>query len=153
MSFLSYKVDEEHAIQMGAFANYHPVKTLALPVLGYTYRIRANEGLSLLLGFPRAYVGYHLTPKLLLNAGMIYSQAVIRLADESGIENKGYVEAKDFQSNLGLRYELSDNFVVRADILYTFKRDFTIFDHDAHELESYSIEPSAGAILTLKYLF
>lgn len=153
MSFLSYRVDEDHAIQIGAFANYHPVKTLALPVLGYTYRIRENDGLSLLLGFPRAYVGYHLTPKLLLNAGMIYSQAVIRLADESGIENKGYVEAKDFQSNLGLRYELSNKFEVRADLLYTFKRDFTIFDHDANELESYSIEPSAGAILTLKYLF
>jgi hypothetical protein len=153
MSFLSYKVDEDHAIQMGAFANYHPVKTLALPVLGYTYRIRANDGLSLLLGFPRAYVGYHITPKLLLNAGMIYSQAVIRLADESGIENRGYVEAKDYQSNIGLRYELSENLLVRADLLYTFKRDFSIFDHGSHELESYSIEPSAGAILTLRYLF
>lgn len=153
LSFLSYKVDNEHAIQIGAFANYHPVKTLALPVLGYTYRIRETDGLSMVLGFPRAYVGYHLTPKLLFKAGMIYSQAVIRLADDSGIEERGYVEAKDFQSNLGLRYEINDNFELSADLLYTFKRDFTIYNNDANEIDSYSIEPSVGAIVKLKYLF
>lgn len=153
MSFLSYKVDEKHAIQMGAFANYHPVKTLALPVLGYTYRVREKDGLSMVLGFPRAYVGYHITPKLLFNAGMIYSQAVIRLADDSGIEERGYVEAKDFQSNIGVRYEISEHLELSADILYTFKRDFTIYNNDADEISSYGIEPSAGAIIKLRYLF
>lgn len=153
LSFLSYKVDNNHAFQMGVFANYHPVKTLALPVLGYTYRIREKDGLSMVLGFPKAYVGYHLTSTLLLNAGMIYSQAVIRLADESGIEDSGYVEAKDYQSNIGLRYELNKNLDLSADLLYTFKRDFTIYNHNADEIESYGIDPSAGAILKLKYLF
>ncbi len=84
---------------------------------------------------------------------MIYSQAVIRLADDSGIEEKGYVEAKDFQSNIGLRYELSENLELSADLLYTFKRDFTIYNNDADEIDSYGIEPSAGAILKLRYLF
>ena len=153
LSFLSYKVDEQHAIQMGAFANYHPVKTLALPVLGYTYRLREKEGLSVLLGFPRAYVGYKLSPNLLFNAGMVYSQAVIRLADDSGIEEGGYVEAKDFQSNIGLRYEWNEQLELSGDLLYAFKRDFAIFDHQADEIESYSIEPSAGLMVKLKYRF
>ena len=153
LSFFSYKVDDEHAIQMGAFANYHPVKTLALPVLGYTYRIRETDGLSVLLGFPRAYVGYHVNKDLLLNAGMIYSQAIIRLADDSGIEMRGYVEAKDYQANIGVRYALSEHLELSADLLYTFKRDFTIFNHDADELESYGIDSSAGVIVKLKYLF
>ncbi|HSR74898.1 MAG TPA: hypothetical protein VLL31_08665 [Sulfurovum sp.] len=153
LSFLSYRVDEKHAIQMGAFANYHPVKTLALPVLGYTYRVREKDGLSVLLGFPRAYVGYQLSPNLLFNAGMIYSQAVIRLADESGIEEGGYVEAKDFQSNIGLRYELNERLELRGDLLYAFKRDFTIYGHDADEIQSYSIEPSAGMMVKMKYRF
>lgn len=153
LSFLSYKVDEQHAIQMGAFANYHPVKTLALPVLGYTYRLREKEGLSVLLGFPRAYVGYKLSPNLLFNAGMVYSQAVIRLADDSGIEEGGYIEAKDFQSNIGLRYEWNEQLELSGDLLYAFKRDFAIFDHQADEIESYSIEPSAGFMVKLKYRF
>ncbi len=152
-SFFSYKFDDEHAFQFGAFANYHPVKSLALPVLGYTYRVREEEGLTMVLGFPRTYVGYHLSPDLLLNAGVIYSQAVIRLADDSGIEPQGYSEAQDFQSNIGLRYTLGEKWEISADLLYAFKRDFTVYDRDANEVESYSIEPSAGAMLKLRYLF
>lgn len=152
-SFFSYKLDDEHAFQLGAFANYHPVKSIALPVLGYTYRVRETDGLTMVLGFPRAYIGYHLSPKLLLNAGMIYSQAVIRLADDSGIEPEGYSEAKDYQSNIGLRYMISDKFEISANILYAFKRDFTIYDRNENEVDSYSIEPSAGAMIKLKYIF
>lgn len=152
-SFFSYKLDNEHAFQLGAFANYHPVKSIALPVLGYTYRERETDGLTMVLGFPRAYIGYHLSPELLLNAGMIYSQAVIRLADDSGIEPEGYSEAKDYQSNIGLRYMINDKFEISANVLYAFKRDFTIYDRNENEVDSYSIEPSAGAMIKLKYLF
>ena len=152
-SFFSYKFDDEHAIQLGAFANYHSVKTLVLPVLGYSYRVRETDGLKMVLGFPRAYIGYQISPEILLNAGMIYSQAVIRLADDSGIEPQGYSEAKDFQANIGFRYEINKHFELSTDLLYAFKRDFTIYDHNADEIDSYSIEPSAGAIVKLKYLF
>ncbi len=152
-SFFSYKVDEDHSIQLGAFANYHSVKTLALPVIGYSYRARETDGLKMVIGFPRAYIGYHVNPEILLNAGMIYSQAVIRLADDSGIEPEGYSEAKDFQANLGFRYEINKHFELSADILYAFKRDFTIYDRNSNEVDSYSIEPSFGGIIKLKYLF
>lgn len=152
-SFFSYKVDDDHAIQLGAFANYHSVKTLALPVIGYSYRARETDGLKMVIGFPRAYIGYQISPVILLNAGMIYSQAVIRLADDSGIEPGGYSEAKDFQANLGFRYEVNKHFELSADLLYAFKRDFTVYDHNADEVDSYSIEPSFGGIVKLKYLF
>lgn len=152
-SFFSYRVNDDHSIQLGAFANYHPVKTLVLPVLGYSYRARETDGLKMVIGFPRAYIGYHLNPDILLNAGMIYSQAVIRLADESGIEPEGYSEAKDFQANLGFRYEINKHFEISADLLYAFKRDFTIYDHNADEVDHYSIEPSFGGIVKLKYRF
>lgn len=152
-SFFSYKIDEEHAIQLGAFANYHSVKTLVLPVLGYSYRARATDGLKMVIGFPRAYIGYQLNPEILLNAGMVYSQAVIRLADDSGIEPEGYSEAKDFQANLGFRYEFNKHFELSADLLYAFKRDFTIYNRNADEIDDYSIESSFGGIVKLKYLF
>ena len=152
-SFFSYKVDDDHSIQLGAFANYHSVKTLALPVLGYSYRARETDGLKMVIGFPRAYIGYHLSPEILLNTGMVYSQAVIRLADDSGIEPEGYSEAKDFQANFGLRYEINKHFEISADLLYAFKRDFTIYDHNSDEVDDYSIESSLGGIIKLKYRF
>jgi len=152
-SFFSYKIDDDHSIQIGAFANYHSVKTLALPVIGYSYRARETDGLKMVIGFPRAYIGYQLNPEILINAGMVYSQAVIRLSDESGIEPEGYSEAKDFQANLGFRYEINKHFELSVDLLYAFKRDFTVYDRNADEVDSYSIDPSFGGIIKLKYLF
>lgn len=152
-SFFSYKFNKDHAILLGAFANYHRVKTRVLPVLGYTYRARAKDGVQMVLAFPHAYIGYHVSPELLLNAGVVYSQAVIRLADDSGIAPKGYIEAKDFLGNIGVRYEFSKNFELSADLLYAFKRDFTIYKSDTSKVDIYTIKPSAGGTLKLKYTF
>lgn len=151
--FFSYKIDEDHSLQLGAFANYHPVTTLALPVVGYSYRAREDDGFQLVLGFPRAYAGYHLAKGVLLNAGFIYSQAVICLADDSGIEPAGYVEAQDYQGNAGVRYSFGDAWQLNVDVLYAFRRDFTVYDSGAHRVDHYSIDPSFGAMLKLRYAF
>jgi len=152
-SFFSYKLDSDHSIQLGAFANYHSIKTLVLPVAGYSYRAREKDGLKVILGFPRAFIGYHVNPKLLLNTGFIYSQAVIRLAEDSGIEPRGYIEAKDYQANVGFSYDISSHFNLSGDILYTFVREFNLYNHNADKIDNYSIEPSIGATVRLKYLF
>lgn len=151
--FFSYAFDSDHSLQLGAFANYHPITTLALPVIGYSYRAREDDGFQAVLGFPRAYAGYHLDKGLLVNAGFIYSQAVIRLADESGIEPSGYVEAKDYHGNLGVRYTLNASWQFNADLLYAFQRNFTIYDNSAHQIDSYTIDPSFGAMVKLRYAF
>jgi hypothetical protein len=152
-SFASYKLDEDHSIQMGAFANYHPVRTFGLPVMSYSYRARSRDGVQLILGFPRAYVGYFINPKTLLRAGMIFSQSVIKLSRDSTLQNDGYVEAKDYMSNLGLSYELSDSFRIEGDLLYSIKRDFILYNAAGQEQKSYGIDPSVGVNLRLRYLF
>lgn len=152
-SFASYKLDEDHSFQMGAFANYHPISTLALPVVSYSYRARKNNGLQVVLGFPRAYAGYYLNDTLLLRSGFIYSQSVIKLSDSSSISQAGYIEAKDYMGSFGLVYEATENFVIDGDILYSIKRDFTIYNHSGVEEDTYSIKPSLGVSLRLKYLF
>jgi|GEM_PF-882132 len=152
-TFASYKIDEEHSIQMGAFANYHPVSTLALPVISYSYRARQTDGFQVVLGFPRAYVGYFINDATLVRGGMIFSQSVIKLSDESVVEKSGYIEAKDYMSNFGLTYELTPSFTIDADILYSLKRDFIIYNSAGDEQQSYSIDPSFGLNLRLRYLF
>ncbi|MCJ7765646.1 MAG: hypothetical protein MUP09_06870, partial [Thiovulaceae bacterium] len=72
-SFASYKISDEHAIQFGAFANYHPISTLALPVISYSYRARQSDGFKFILGFPRTYVGYHVREETLIRFGVIFS--------------------------------------------------------------------------------
>lgn len=152
-SFASYKIDDEHAIQFGAFANYHPISTLALPVISYSYRARQSDGFKFILGFPKTYAGYHLNEETLIRFGIVFSQSVIRLSDTSPIEESGFIEAKDYMSNLGLSYELNKNFNIETDLLYGFKRDLIIYSKNANELSNYSIDSSLGLSFKLTYTF
>ncbi len=151
--FASYRLDQDHSIQMGAFANYHPISTLVLPVMSYSYRARQRDGFQLVLGFPRAYVGYYVSDKMLLRSGMIFSQSVIRLSDSSVVESGGYIEAKDYMGNMGVSYEFSSKFTLDVNFLYSLKRDFIIYNSAGAEESKYSIDPSMGVNLRLKYLF
>lgn len=152
-SFASYKIDKDHTVQMGAFANYHKVSTLVLPVISYSYRARQNNGLQVVLGFPRTYIGYHADKDTLLKLGVIFSQSVIKLSDNSSIENSGFIEAKDYMGNLGLSHEFNDHLRLESNLLYSLKRNFTIFDAQGNEQASYAIEPSFGANIKAVWLF
>lgn len=152
-SFFSYKMDEDHTFQFGAFANYHPIKTLALPVMSYSYRARKRDGLQVVLGFPRTYVGYHLNETTLVRFGALFSQSVIKLSSNSVIQSGGYVEAKDYMSSFGVSYEASDALRIEIDLLYSLSREFNFFDSAGNETSYHSINPSLGANMKLSYRF
>jgi hypothetical protein len=152
-TFLSYKIDDDHTLQFGGFGSYHPVASMALPVLSYSYRARKRDGFTAVLGFPRSYLGYRLSPSLQINAGMIYSQAVIRLADDNALSPRGYLEANDYMGNMGVRCNVTETIELNADLLYAFKREFTRYDHRGDPLNRVSIDPSVGAMIRLRYLF
>jgi len=152
-SFASYRIDDDHAVQTGAFANYHKVSTLALPVISYSYRARQPDGLRVILGFPRTYIGYHTNKATLLKLGMIFSQSVIKLSNDSPIERSGYIEAKDYMGNLGISHDFTKHLRLEGNILYSLKRDFTIFDAEGNQQSSYAIEPSLGGSLKIVWLF
>ena len=152
-SFASYKLSDDHTIQMGAFANYHPTSTFALPIVSYSYRARQSNGFQFVLGFPRTYIGYHLNEATLLRTGMIFSQSLTKLGDASVISPAGYIEAKDYMGNIGISYTFNTHFSLETDLLYSVKREFTFYNNDAKEQETYEIEPSFGASVRLKYLF
>lgn len=152
-SFASYRIDDDHAIQTGAFANYHKVSTLVMPVISYSYRARQPDGLRVILGFPRTYIGYHTNKKTLFKLGMIFSQSVIKLSNNSNIERSGYIEAKDYMGNLGISHNFSEHLRLEANILYSLKRDFKIFDEQGNQHSSNSIKPSLGTSIKAVWLF
>ena len=153
LGFASYRLNNEHSIQIGGFANYHPTETLVLPALSYSYRERYKEGWQFVLGFPRTHVGYHIDEKTLMRLGMMFSQSLVRLSDESVIQRSGYVEAKDYLSNLGITYEFNKHFSLSTDLLYTIKREFIIYDSSANEVQNNTIKNALGANMRLVYRF
>lgn len=152
-SFASYKIDEDHTIQMGAFINYHSVSTLVLPILSYSYRAAYRDGFKFVLGFPRTYVGYHLSREALVSFGMIYSQNVTKLSNSSVVRKGGFVETSDFLANIGLKYELTNSLELQADLLYGLEREFIMYNSNGNSKKSYDIESSIGAGLKVVYTF
>ena len=152
-SFASYKLNDNHTFQLGAFMNYHPTETLALPILSYSYRARKSDGLQVVLGFPRTYIGYYYNKNTLLRLGVVYSQSLVRLSNKSTIELSGYIETKDYMSNVGIAYEFNDSFMFNLDILYSIKRDFIIYNQNSSELNKHSIDPTLGLSAKLSYRF
>jgi hypothetical protein len=152
-SFGSYKIDADHTVQMGLFGNYHPVASIILPVISYSYRARQSEGFQAVLGFPRTYVGYRIKEKLLLSGGLIYSQAVVKLGADNGLTPGGYLETKDYFGNLGATYDLTKHWQAEVNWLYALRREFTRYDSSEVELGKETIKPSSGIMLKLRYLF
>lgn len=152
-SFASYKLDAQNTLTVGAFANYHPTSTFAMPAMSYSYRAKEQEGFKFILGYPRTYAGYHLSSDALIRFGMIFSQSVIRLADQSTIAQGGFIEAKDYMGNLGVSYTFGEHYSLESDILYSLKREFTLYTEEAQKIDTYFIKPSFGINFKLSYLF
>lgn len=149
--FASYRLCKDHTIQTGAFSTYHPVRTITLPVLSYSYRVREQDGIVAVLGFPRTYVGYHATKESLFWLGALYSQSLAKLAKESYLAKEGYIEAKDYMANIGWRYRYSESLSLETDLLFSLSRDFRVYDKDADEVFYRRIENSWGASFALKW--
>ena len=148
-TFASYTINDDHTIQIGAFGSYHPVRTLVLPIVSYSYRARHKDGIQVILGFPNTHIGYHFNRDTLIRLGVVYSNSLFRLSDNSSVEPSGFNEFQDFMGNAGISYDLNRDIKLTGDFLYSIKRDFTIYDKHGTKLESYVIEPAAGIKFTI----
>jgi len=146
-SFASYAIDSDHSLQVGFFGTYHPVKTIALPIISYSYRARSRDGVQVIIGFPRTYIGYHINQDTLIRVGATASNSLIRLSNTSTIEKEGYSKFEDYMVNLGISYDYSNKLKLTGDLLYTVQRDFTIYDKNGNELNNYEMGSSKGVML------
>lgn len=150
-SFASYSINDDHSIGLGLFGKYHPVSSTVLPIASYSYRANSKDGLQVMLGFPQTHVGYHVNPDTLLRLGFTFSNSLIRLSDSSTIEKKGYSEFQDYMTNIGISYDINKKIKLMTDVLYTLKRDYTIYNKDGEELSNYEIDPTTGIMFKIVF--
>nr|WP_321268485.1 hypothetical protein [uncultured Sulfurimonas sp.] len=148
-SFASYAIDRDHTVQMGLFGSYHPVTSRLFPIISYSYRANHKEGMQVILGFPQTHIGYHVNRDTLVRLGVVFSNSLIRLSDNSSVEPEGFNEFQDYMCNLGVSYDLNSKVKLKADLLYAIKRDFTTYDKDGSKVDSYEIDPTAGAMFKI----
>lgn len=153
LSGLIYKLNEDHSIAFGIFGKYHPASSIILPGFSYNYRAREDSGFKFILGFPKTYISYNLNYDTSIRMGMIYSNSVIKLKDNSTIEDSGYIESTNIMTNIGVSYNINQDFLIESDLVYSLERNFVVYSQNGIQLNKYSLKPSLGINFKLTYKF
>lgn len=152
-ALVSYQLKNDVSLLGGLIYNYHPVRSRLYPAIGVAYRARSWDGLSAVLGFPRAYVAYGFAENWNISTGASYRQFMAKLADDSPVEEKGYVELQTWKADVMLSYRASKNW--RLDVFGQYSADyrFSFYNRHGNRQNQYQLDPSWGSGLKLAYQF
>lgn len=152
-SFLLYQYHSDVSLLIGAMYNYHPVRSRLYPIAGLTYRAKAKQGLSAVIGFPRLFVAYGLTDRWKVSSGVSYRQFMAKLADDSIIEQQGYVELQSWKGDVMLSYQPDAHW--RVDVFGHYSADyrFAFYSRHGNRQDQYKVEPSWGGGMKVRYEF
>ncbi len=137
----------------GASYGYHPVHSKLLPVVGLSYRAQALQGWGAILGYPRSYVSYGFSPRWQWSSGVAYQRLVARLAKDSTLEAAGYAEIRNWQGDMRLTYRPNAQWQVFTSVRYIPFYEFETYNRSGHSLTTYSLQPTWGAGVGVRYQF
>ncbi|MGC9385831.1 MAG: hypothetical protein ACP5D0_02710 [Hydrogenovibrio sp.] len=152
-ALIAYRLQKDISVLGGVIYNYHPVRSRIYPAIGLGYRARAEDGISAVLGFPRAFVAYGFAQNWKISSGISYRQFMARLAKDNSVEAGGYVELQTWKADVMLSYDLTRDW--QLDVMANYSADyrFTFYNEDGNRQNQYQLEPSWGGGLRMEYQF
>ncbi len=156
-SYLLYseKLDKKSSWQLGVYANYHPVGTILLPIFEYTYNYPfiVRAGYYGHIGFPKTQLGYHLNSNLRTDFGLIYHQAIAKLADDSPIEAGGFFHSKNWRASWQVHYRFTKKLEARFGLQADISNQLVLYDRSYKERDHFYIDQGKGWNLGVSYQF
>lgn len=146
-------------VSVGASFFYHPVRTLVLPVLGLSWKRSAGkhgdaaQGLSLSLGFPETSVGYRFNEKVGLRLGLVYTKGMYRLADDSPVQPRGYVETQDVMGGFFVDLTPIRPLKLSLGLGWDSFRELTVYNKDAHQRGDFDLDAAPSMYFRLNFRF
>lgn len=128
----SEKLNQKNSWQLGAYVNYHPVESVVLPIFEYTfnYPFLERRGYYGHVGFPKTLLGYHLNNNLRTDFGLVYHQAIVKLADNSAIEPGGFFQSKNWRASWQLHYRLLPKAEIRVGLQSSISNALVLYNQD-----------------------
>ena len=125
-----------------------------IPIIGISWNAEATQGLSFTLGLPSSDVTWHFNEKtrVILELSS-FEGGVFRLADNSPVREKGYVELLSTSCTLRLETLLWDRLQVSAGISQPISREMKLYDHQGKNEKKYDVEKLPGLILSMSLPF
>lgn len=125
-----------------------------IPIIGISWNAEATKGLSFTLGLPSSDVTWHFNEKtrVILELSS-FEGGVFRLADNSPVREKGYVELLSTTCTLRLETLLWDRLQVSAGLSQPISRQMKLYDHQGKNEKKYDVEKLPGFILSMSLPF
>jgi len=156
-AFLLYSeyLNSMRSWQLGMYLNHHPVESVLLPIIEYTYNYPFKErtGYYGHIGFPKTQLGYFINSQLRTDIGFVYHQATIKLAEESLIQPGGFFQSKNWRTSWQLHYLISKEVEVRLGVDASISNKLILYNRDYEEVDYYYGDKGAGWHLGLSYQF
>ncbi|MBU1001123.1 MAG: hypothetical protein KKE73_01220 [Proteobacteria bacterium] len=149
----SYALNEAWAVQLGLGVTGHKTGWSVLPMLGVLWNQGAEQGFSARIGLPETELAYRFGPEWALRLVGEMEEDTWRLADDSTLLSKGYVQESGLSVGLFADWSPAQNLCLTFGPEVFFERKTTIFNSDGDKRNSYDSDVAAGASLKIGYSF
>lgn len=150
----NYTFGNKVLVRLGALGVYHKAESLVLPVVGVRWNMDARKGLMGDVGFPRTTVAWRFNPTWAIRLdGMFYDSDYYRLADNSPLESKGFLEQRQMSADLGMEFRPVTDMIIFGGVRYLFNREYKVWNQDGENERSYDVDPSWGLVFSMDWRF
>lgn len=152
-----YQLADDWRVHLGIVGVVSQDDPKVLPFVGINYRSLKDLGWALSFGFPATYASYRFNEIIALRAGAAISANQYRLADNSTVAQKGYLEEEEL--TFGLYADITpklfgiEHLLLSIGAEYVTMRELTIYDSSYDKIREKDVDDTFGGFVRLQYTF
>lgn len=150
-----YNVSPSCFVVAGGFGLVRPVASFAVPVVSLIFfdKTPTNSTWQISPGYPESRFRYNVSPRAGIQLEVVPDNNIYRLADDSSVAGKGYVETKIATVSLALDAAIRPQLHLLVGPTWNFRRSLTFYDQDGHEMTFANLSDEVGGFARLHYEF
>ena len=141
-------------IRLGGGANYSPVKIEPFPIVSLDWNTSAQSGFHGAIGFPTTKIGYRFSPKASMSLDFDFGETdVYRLADNSSVKEKGYLETEGCRAVLSGTCSPIPRCSISVGGGVGFEKEFSIYDENGDNRKTHGLKDNPGGFANIVFEF
>lgn len=150
---ITYRFSDEWRASLGLMGIASQLNPMAAPVIGLDWRSPRDLGWSAGLGIPATFVNYRFNDWAALRGAARWDRSQHRLADDSPVSEKGYVQQSSVTTGVYLDLSPLERLTVTVGAEYYLDREMKLYDEDRDEIDTWDVDNALGGVLRVRYSF
>ncbi len=156
MAGLGYQFNKYWKTYFGGRVAVNDIETEVMPYFAVSYENLAQDGSGtfMTLGLPESEVGYAFNESSTIRATFELAGETYRLADDSTVVKKGYVETSSMLVGLYYDWKPTEAFTMSVGPEYHFDREIQLYNSDGDDRgDAHELDAALGGSLMVGYQF